>query len=61
MEKKLSRSASNSIISGVCGGLAQYFGMDATLVRILFVVLLFGGSLGFWAYLLLWAFLPKTN
>ncbi|WP_026104957.1 PspC domain-containing protein [Halalkalibacterium ligniniphilum] len=39
MKKKLYRSESNRKIAGVCGGLADYFNMDATLVRI-FVILL---------------------
>lgn len=37
-KKKLVRSA-NKVLAGVCGGLAEYFGMDATLVRILYTVL----------------------
>ena len=37
-KKKLVRSA-NKVLAGVCGGLAEYFGMDATLVRILYMVL----------------------
>lgn len=35
---KLVLSKSNKIIGGVCGGLAEYFGWDATMVRILFVI-----------------------
>lgn len=37
--KKLYRSRSNSMISGVCGGLAEYFGLDPTVVRLLYVLL----------------------
>ena len=37
-KKKLVRSA-NKVLAGVCGGLAEYFGMDATLVRIIYTVL----------------------
>ena len=37
-KKKLVRSA-NKVLAGVCGGLAEYFGIDATLVRILYTVL----------------------
>ena len=37
--RKLYRSRSNRQVAGVCGGLAQYFNLDATLIRILFVVL----------------------
>lgn len=37
--KKLYRSRSNSMISGVCGGLAEYCGLDPTVVRLLYVLL----------------------
>lgn len=37
--KKLYRSRSNSMISGVCGGLAAYLGMDPTVVRLLYILL----------------------
>jgi len=57
-EKKLTRSATNKKIAGVCGGMADYFHMDATLVRVLWLVLAFGFGIGFLAYVLLWIFLP---
>ena len=38
MEKKLKRSA-NKMIAGVCGGLAEYLGMDATIVRVIYALL----------------------
>ncbi|MEE1229364.1 MAG: PspC domain-containing protein [Lachnospiraceae bacterium] len=38
MEKKLYKSDTDRKISGVCGGLAEYFGIDSTLVRLLFVI-----------------------
>lgn len=37
--KKLYRSRSNAMISGVCGGLAEYVGMDPTIMRLLYVLL----------------------
>jgi len=44
----------------VCAGLANYFDIDVTLVRVLFVAALFlGFSLGFWVYLILWIIAPK--
>ena len=58
---KLALSQNNKVLAGVCGGIAEYFGVDSLLVRILFVVLLFGGSLGFWAYILLWILAPKSK
>ena len=38
METKLTRSRSNKMIAGVCGGLAQQFNVDANLLRVLFVL-----------------------
>lgn len=36
--KKLCKSSTNRIICGVCGGIAEYFGIDATVVRLIFVI-----------------------
>ncbi|KAF0112205.1 MAG: putative stress-responsive transcriptional regulator [Chloroflexi bacterium] len=57
--KRLYRSRTERRISGVCGGIADYFNMDPTLVRLLFVLgLLFvGGTL--WVYLILMIFIPE--
>ncbi len=41
--KKLYRSKTDKMIAGVCGGLAQYFGVDTTLVRLIFALLVFFG------------------
>ena len=59
-DKKLTRS-SNCIIAGVCAGLAEYFGLDVTMVRVLYVVLsvatAFSGTL---VYLVLWILMPRS-
>lgn len=55
--KRLFRSR-NSMIGGVCQGLADYFNVDVVLVRIIALVLLFAGSVGFWVYLALWIITP---
>ena len=59
MEKRLYRSREDRMISGVCGGIAEYFKIDPTLVRVITVALalLFGG--GLIAYLLAWLIMPK--
>ena len=44
MNKKLVKSDSEKLICGVCGGIAEYFGIDPTLVRLLFVLF---GLMGF--------------
>jgi phage shock protein C len=58
--KKLYRSKSDRKIAGVCGGLAEYFGVDATIIRIIAVVLLLPGWLpGFVPYVILWIVIPE--
>jgi phage shock protein PspC (stress-responsive transcriptional regulator) len=57
--KKLYRSSTNKKIAGVCGGLAEYFGIDATVIRVIFIILLLPGGLpGIIPYLILWAVMP---
>lgn len=41
--KKLYRSNTDKMLAGVCGGLGQYFGVDSTLVRLIFALLVFFG------------------
>lgn len=57
--KKLQRDTVNRVIAGVCSGLADYFNIDATVVRILFIIAFLFLSFGFWLYLLLWIFIPQ--
>lgn len=59
--KKLVRDIKNKKIAGVCAGVAEYFGMDVTLVRIIWLVLALMGSLGVWAYLVFMLVLPKAE
>ncbi|HVM20685.1 MAG TPA: PspC domain-containing protein [Egibacteraceae bacterium] len=59
--RKLTRSEDERLIAGVCGGLAQYFGVDATLMRVLFVVAAVFGGAGLWAYLAIWLIVPRTS
>lgn len=51
--KKFYRSRTDRVIWGVCGGLGAYFGVDSTLIRILFVLLAFGSGVGITLYLVL--------
>ena len=53
--------SSNKVIAGVCGGYAEIFGLDATLVRIIFVVLAVLGSAGLWIYLISWLVMALSN
>jgi phage shock protein C len=58
MEKRLYRSTTDKKLSGVCGGIAEYFGVDATLIRLAFVLLSLAGGPGLLVYIVLWAILP---
>ena len=57
--RKLYRSKTDRKVAGVCGGLAQYFNVDATLIRVLFVVLAILGGSGLVLYLALWIIVPN--
>jgi phage shock protein C len=57
--RKLYRSKTNRKLAGVCGGLAQYFNLDATLIRVLFVALAVLGGSGLVIYLAMWILVPK--
>lgn len=58
-EKKLYRSNSDKMIAGVCGGLGHYFGVDPTLIRLLFALLVvFGVGSGIILYIVLAIVMP---
>jgi len=57
--RKLYRSKTDRKLAGVCGGLAQYFNMDATLIRVLFLVLAVLGGSGLVLYLAMWIIVPN--
>jgi phage shock protein PspC (stress-responsive transcriptional regulator) len=58
--RQLRRSRTNRRIAGVCGGLGAYFGIEPTLIRILFVLLgLPGGAPGILIYIILWLAMPE--
>ena len=59
MAKKLYRSITDKMIGGVAGGLAEYFDIDSTLVRVLFIVVVFLGGGGIVAYIILWIVVPQ--
>jgi len=59
--KRLYRSKTDRKIAGVCGGLAEYFGIDAIIVRVIAVILLLPGWLpGFLPYVILWVVVPEN-
>lgn len=58
MEKKLQRNEQDKMVAGVCAGLADYFDIDVTWIRIAFVVAVIAGLSGLLAYIILWIAVP---
>ncbi len=61
MERKLYRSRSDKMISGVCGGLARYFDIDSTIIRVIAILLGFAGGVGVIAYIILAIVMPLED
>jgi signal transduction histidine kinase/phage shock protein PspC (stress-responsive transcriptional regulator) len=57
----LRRDRSNGVVAGVCAGIAKQTGIDVTLIRVVFVALVFAGGIGPLLYVLLWAFVPEEG
>ena len=58
--KKLYLDVESRKLGGVCSGLAAYFDIDVTLIRILFLAGLFAGGFSFWLYIIIWIVAPKA-
>lgn len=61
MEKKLRRSARNTMLAGVCGGIGEYFSIDPTLVRLGWVLFSCLGGSGLLAYIIAAIIIPKDE
>jgi phage shock protein PspC (stress-responsive transcriptional regulator) len=65
MTKKVKRfyraSEKDSMIGGVCAGLADYFNIDVTLIRVMWAALCFAYGFGILLYLLFWAIAPRNS
>lgn len=59
MTTRLMRSRSDRMFAGVCGGMAEYFGIDAVIVRLVFVVAVLSGISPL-VYLILWIVMPQA-
>jgi phage shock protein PspC (stress-responsive transcriptional regulator) len=59
--KRVYRTREGRIVAGVCSGLAAYFGIDATLVRLAFCIAAFFGGLGVLLYLCAWVVVPEEG
>lgn len=60
-QARLMRSETERMIGGVCGGLAEYLGVDPVLVRLAFVVLFLASGLGLVIYAVLWLVMPTPS
>ena len=58
--KRLYRSNQNKMIAGVCGGIAEYFDIDPTVVRIAWVILSLVGALGILSYVICLVLMPEN-
>jgi phage shock protein C len=61
MQSRLMRSRTEVIIAGVCGGLAEYFGLDPVIVRLIFVLVTLTTGIGIIVYPVLWLVMPKAG
>jgi phage shock protein C len=61
MEKRLHRARNDRKLAGVCGGVAEYFGWDPTLVRVGWIVLTLMGGSGILLYLIMWLVMPEAS
>ncbi len=61
MKKRLTRSGSNSMIAGICGGFAEYIGWDPVLIRLLYVLISIASVAfpGVLFYLIAWLIIPR--
>ena len=59
--KRFYRSPDKKVFAGVCGGLEEYFRVDASIFRILFVVSTLFGGFGIVTYLIMWLVVPKRQ
>ena len=60
MEKKLYKSNQNKMIDGVCGGIAEYFGVDPTVVRLIWALFSLMGGCGILAYIIAAIIIPRN-
>jgi phage shock protein PspC (stress-responsive transcriptional regulator) len=59
--KRIYRNPRNKVIAGVCAGIADYFDIDVTWVRLGFVLAIFASGVGLLAYIIAWIVIPKDE
>lgn len=60
MSKRLTKSRNNKVVAGVCGGIGEYFEVDPTIIRIVWVIMLFSG-VGVLAYIIAALVMPEGS
>lgn len=60
MEKKLFKSSRNKVLTGTCGGIGEYFNIDPTLIRLIFVIVTFLGGSGVLIYIVAALVIPNV-
>lgn len=60
-QKRLTRSMTNKVVAGVCGGLGEYFNIDPVILRILFVAMVLWGGSGVLLYIVMWLVIPEAG
>lgn len=60
-ERRLFRDTESSYIGGVCSGLSNYFGIDVTLIRLVWAIAILLGGVGLFLYIVLWIIIPKAT
>ncbi|MCG8352369.1 MAG: PspC domain-containing protein [Chloroflexales bacterium] len=61
MQPRLTRSNTDVMLTGVCGGMGEYFNIDPVIVRLIFVLVTLTSGIGIPIYLLLWILMPKSS
>lgn len=61
VKQRLTKSSSDKVIDGVCGGIAEYFGIDPVIIRLIFVILVLMNGFGILLYIVLTIIMPKAE
>ena len=60
-QKRLYKARGHRMVCGVCGGIAEYFNLDPGIIRLLWVIFCFAGTVGIWLYIAAAIILPKKS
>ena len=61
MDRKIYLSTTNKKIGGVCGGIGEYFGIDPTIIRLIWFLAIFCEGVGLLAYFIAWLVIPRRS